>query len=265
MLFAGIDLGSRTIKIVLIDGNGKDIVSSGAVDQGIKQSERADELFEKVLFYTGASRADVGKIVATGYGRNAISWADTTVTEITCQARGTRQGHPDARTIVDIGGQDSKVISLDKNGAVRDFVMNDRCASGTGRFIEIVAQRLERGIDEVGFMAARAVGASIISSMCAVFAESEIVGLLAAGEPPENIIAGVEKSIAKRVASMAGRKVEEPVIFTGGVALVPGMKEALAEAFESAITVAERPRLTAALGAALLAAGRSEIYAKNIK
>lgn len=262
MLFAGIDAGSRTIKVVLIDDDMR-IVASGLADQGVRQARLAYELFNKVLLEAGADRSAVEKISATGYGRNALDWVDLTVTEITCQAHGIKYRYPYARTIVDIGGQDSKLIRLDSRGAVRDFTMNDRCAAGTGRFLEIVANRLEVDLEELGVMAGKAVQASVISSMCAVFAETEIVGLLAAEESPENIAAGVQHSIAKRVVSMAGSKTDEPVIFTGGVALVPGMDQALAAAFGCNIVVAEKPQLTAALGAALMAADAGKINDDN--
>ena len=192
-------------------------------------------------------------IVATGYGRDAVEFADTTITEITCQARGVRFSAPNARTVVDIGGQDSKLLRLDPDGRVRDFSMNDRCAAGTGRFMEMVAARLEIELSGIGGVAARAKKAVAISSMCAVFAETEIVGLLAAGEKPANIIAGVQAAIAARIAAMAGREVAEQVIFTGGVALVPGMDRALAKALGHPVKVAANPQFTCALGAALMA------------
>jgi predicted CoA-substrate-specific enzyme activase len=265
MFYAGVDAGSRTIKVALFDETTMSVVASGVRDQGIGQADRAYELFESVLSGAGADHDDVGRIIATGYGRNALLWADTAVTEITCQARGIKEGYPDVRTIIDIGGEDSKLIRLDRSGAVRDFAMNDRCAAGTGRFLEIAAKRLDKRLLDLGRMSANADAPAAISSMCAVFAESEIVGLLAADESPENIIAGVERSIAKRVVSMAGTKVEEPVVFTGGVALVPGMKEALQEALGLKVTVADSPQLTAAYGAAVIAALSGELYAKNIK
>jgi predicted CoA-substrate-specific enzyme activase len=157
-------------------------------------------------------------------------------------------------TIIEIGGQDSKLIRMDAKGAVRDFAMNDRCAAGTGRFLEIVAGRLDLSLSKLGEVAARSRKPAAISSMCAVFAETEIVGLLASGVPPEDIIAGVQLSIAKRVVAMAGRSVEEPVVFTGGVALVPGMADALRQALQKPVSIAPHPQFTGALGAAILAA-----------
>ena len=203
-------------------------VAAGVVDQGIDQDRLALDLLEKLLHEQGLRRDDVGAVVATGYGRKLVRTADTTVTEITCQARGVRHRVPDARTIVDIGGQDSKLVRLKENGAVADFVMNDRCAAGTGRFLEMLAAQLGTPFHELESLVARSRAPAVISSMCVVFAESEIVGLLAAGVLPEDIVTGVQTAIATRIAAMTGRNLAEPILFTGGVALVPGMGDALA-------------------------------------
>lgn len=253
MVFAGVDAGSRSIKVLFVDGTTLDVIAAGMVDQGVEQDVLAHDLFDRLLREASLSRADVVKTVATGYGRNRVSFADTTITEITCHACGVRRVVPDVMTIVEIGGQDSKLIRLNGKGSVRDFAMNDRCAAGTGRFLEIVATRLAVPLDALGDMAARASRPAAISSMCAVFAETEIVGLLAAGTPPEEIVAGVQQSVAKRVASMAGRSVDDPVVFTGGVALIPGMPEALSAVLCKPVRVAPAPQMTGALGAAILA------------
>lgn len=254
MITAGIDAGSRMIKVVLWDAGTGAVLASAQVEQGVQQARLAREAFDEVLRRAGLAAVAVARTMATGYGRNAIEWADTTLTEITCHARGVRHQVPDARTVIDIGGQDSKLIRLDADGRVRDFMMNDRCAAGTGRFLEIVAERLELPLADLGAAAARAERPSVISSMCVVFAETEIVGLLSAGERPEDIVAGVQDAMASRVASMAGHRLDEPVVFTGGVALIPGMDRALADALGWPVRVAPDPRLTGALGAALLAA-----------
>jgi len=143
MICAGIDAGSRAIKGVLFDSDRSLVLTSVLGDQGVEQERLASELFQELLREAGVTRAEVGGVIATGYGRNAIRFADTTVTEITCHARGVHRLAPAARTIVEIGGQDSKVISLDERGHVRDFAMNDRCAAGTGRFLETLAARLK--------------------------------------------------------------------------------------------------------------------------
>jgi predicted CoA-substrate-specific enzyme activase len=251
MIYAGIDAGSRAIKVVLVDG--AQVVAAGQADQGIEQDRLACELFDTVLADAGADRSDVRRIVATGYGRNAVHLADTTITEITCHAVGVRQLVPEAQTVIDIGGQDSKLVRLDKNGKVRDFAMNDRCAAGTGRFLEVVAGRLEVSLDALGDMGARSRAPAAISSMCVVFAETEIIGLLTAAVAREDIVAGVQAAIAARIVAMAGRSVEPPIVFTGGVAQISGMDSALQKALGQPVVVSPRPQMTGALGAALLA------------
>jgi predicted CoA-substrate-specific enzyme activase len=255
MICAGIDAGSRTIKVVVIAGDPPSILGVGVTDQGIRQPERALALLDEVAAKAGLRRNDIGRIVATGYGRDSVDIANTTITEITCHARGVRHVMPSARTVIDIGGQDSKLLRLDPAGTVHDFVMNDRCAAGTGRFLEVVSARLETPLDRLGALAQQAASPAAISSMCVVFAETEIIGLLATGNEPADIAAGVQASIASRVAAMAGHRVAEPIAFTGGVALVAGMDAALSSALSRPVTVVPTPQLTGALGAALLAAG----------
>lgn len=160
---------------------------------------------------------------------------------------------PDTRTIIDIGGQDSKLILLDNSGHVHDFVINDRCAAGTGRFLEIVAQRLELDLQDLGGFASRTVEPAVISNICAVFAETEIIGLLGGGRQREDIVAGIEKAIASRIHAMAARPLNKPVVLTGGVALVGGIPQALEVALGVEIDIAPCPLLTAAIGAAIVA------------
>ena len=256
MICAGIDAGSRAIKIVLIDATSPQVIAKGLADQGVEQDKLASELFESVLKSKAINKKDVAAIVATGYGRNAVSIADTTITEITCHAVGVRQLVPKAMTVIDIGGQDSKLLRLDTSGKVRDFAMNDRCAAGTGRFLEIVAQRLGVELESLGRMAAKSRSPAAISSMCVVFAETEIIGLLASGTASEDIVAGVQAAIAARIIGMAGRNIEPPVIFTGGVAMISGMDAALKSALGQKVTVSPDPQMTGALGAAILASDR---------
>jgi predicted CoA-substrate-specific enzyme activase len=253
MICAGIDAGSRAIKIILIDTENMQVTAKGLADQGVEQDRLVSALFKRVLKKNGIDKNDVAAIVATGYGRNAVSIADTTVTEITCHAVGVHNLVPDAMTVIDIGGQDSKLLRLDTAGRVRDFVMNDRCAAGTGRFLEVVAERLGVELESLGQMAANSSSPAAISSMCVVFAETEITGLLASGTASEDIVAGVQASIAARIISMAGRSAETPIIFTGGVAMVSGMTEALQTALGQNVTVSPDPQMTGALGAAILA------------
>lgn len=253
MICAGIDAGSRTIKVALVDADTFELVASGITDQGVRQEALARELFDDVLKKNGIAPDDVSRIVATGYGRNLVAFADTTVTEITCQAAGVRRLLPDAMTIIDIGGQDSKLINLDADGSVRDFAMNDRCAAGTGRFLEVVAERIGVEISSLGPVAAGSRSPARITSTCVVFAETEITGLLAAGAAPEDIVAGVQASLASRVRTLLARTAQPPVVFTGGVALLDGMVDALEAALAQPVRTAPQPQLTGALGAAIMA------------
>jgi (R)-2-hydroxyacyl-CoA dehydratese activating ATPase len=253
MICAGVDAGSRTTKVVLLDSANLGVVATGIVDQGIDQDHLAGNLLERLLRQNAIERKQVGTIVGTGYGRKLISFADKTITEITCQAWGVRHRMTDVRTVIDIGGQDSKLMRLNNDGTVGDFVMNDRCAAGTGRFLELLAMRLGVKLDHLGELAGRSRNPAIISSMCVVFAETEIIGLLASGITTADIVAGVLASIATRVAAMSSRNLASPIVLTGGVAMVPGMDAALSTILGLPISVAPQPQLTCALGAAILA------------
>ena len=257
MICGGIDAGSRAIKAVLFDTDRKEILSSGLADQGVEQERLATELFETLLRDAGLERSQISGVVATGYGRNAIRFAGTTVTEITCHARGVHQLAPDARTIIEIGGQDSKVIALEDGGRVRDFAMNDRCAAGTGRFLEMVASRLNMNWDQLTELGRQSKSPALISNTCVVFAETEIIGLLAEGKPLPDVVAGVQNAIATRVSGLAGRLAVPPVYFTGGVALQSGMVRALEDVLSCQVRVAPQPQFTGALGAAVLAGERT--------
>ncbi len=256
MITAGIDAGSRSTKVVVLDTAAGRILGRGMVDQGVAQERLAAELLDRTCGDAQISRSAIEAIIATGYGRNAVKFADTTITEITCHARGVHHLDAEVRTIIEIGGQDSKCISLEGGGRVRDFGMNDRCAAGSGRFLEMVATRLGVGLAELGELGRSSKKAALISSMCVVFAETEIIGLLAEGVPPPDIAAGVQNAIASRVAALAGRSVAPPVCFTGGVALQEGMVRALENALQCGVRVSTMPQYTGALGAAILAAER---------
>ena len=256
MMFGGIDAGSRSIKVVLFEPQEGRVVGRAIADQGLDQIRLAEEVFCRALSKAGCDRSEVVALVATGYGRKAIPFADTTITEITCHARGVHHLAPAARTIIEIGGQDSKVINLEEGGRVRDFSMNDRCAAGTGRFLEMVAQRLGVSWEALAELSRQSTRPATISNMCVVFAETEIIGLLAEGVPVPDVVAGVQNAIATRVTALAGRSFLPPVCFTGGVALQPGMAQAMAESLGHRLTVVPQPQFTGALGAALLAAER---------
>jgi predicted CoA-substrate-specific enzyme activase len=254
----GIDAGSRAIKLAIINRDNKELLCTSIEDQGIRQDQLAAQLIKSSLNANNLKSSDIEYIVATGYGRNIISTADKTVTEITCHAKGVHYIHPDAKTIIEIGGQDSKWLKLDEDGRVQDFSMNDRCAAGTGRFLEVVSNRLEVKLEELGQLAKLSTNPAKISSMCVVFAETEIIGLLASGIHTNDIIAGVQQSISNRVAAMAGRDRSEPIYFTGGVALVTGMAQSLEKSLQTKIQLVQNPQFTGALGAALLAAEYSQ-------
>ena len=253
MIYAGIDAGSRAVKIVLFDSDKKEIIDTAIADQSVKQEEDTIYVFKTLLQKNKIDRNNIAGIIATGYGRDNLSLADDTVTEITCHAKGVNFFYPAARTVIEIGGQDSKLIKLDQNGSVKDFNMNDRCAAGTGRFLEVVAERLDVNLDELGTYAEKSTSPAPISSMCVVFAETEIIGLLSVGTPPEDIIAGVQHSIVQRLLSMCGRNLNTPVVFTGGVALISGMDKMLRKTLDREIQICKKPQFTGALGAAIIA------------
>jgi len=252
MIGCGIDAGSRAMKVVLMDAANHRVISAASADQRPDQSELAIELTGQALKNGGVQANDIKRTIGTGYGRRMLTQADTTITEITCQARGVRSLLPDAQVIVDIGGQDSKIIVLDGRG-VRDFAMNDRCAAGTGQFLEMVAQRLGFSLADLGIHAGRSLQPAVINSTCAVFAETEIISLLASGMTPEDISAGVLRSVALRVAGLSHPGSTSPVIFTGGAARIQGMDKFLSQALGQPVIIPPDPVLTAARGAALFA------------
>ncbi len=257
MIVAGIDGGSRAVKTVVLDAATRRVLGRAVRDSGIPAAAIAQDCLAEACSIAGVQAADVVRLVTTGYARAAIPGAAQRVTEITCHARGVAHLLPQARAVVEIGGQDSKVMRLDAHGRVADFAMNDRCAAGTGRFLEVVATRLGTDPPGLGALVADAREGAAISSMCVVFAESEIVGLLAQGARREDIAHGVFASVATRVAALAGRDLPAPVVFTGGVALLPGFPAALEHALGLPVLLPESPQFTGALGAALMAAGLS--------
>jgi predicted CoA-substrate-specific enzyme activase len=252
MIAAGIDAGSRTLKVVLLEIASQRVLATVCTEQTPDQVELASRTLAEILERARLSESDLARVVATGYGRNLIPHAHTTVTEITCLARGARHLRPEIQTLVDIGGQDSKVIFLDAHG-VRDFAMNDRCAAGTGQYLEMVARRLAISLAELGRHAQQSTQPATISSMCAVFAETEIISLLATGKPAPDIVAGVLQSVASRVAGLAARSCAGPVGFAGGVALIRGMDHILSQTMGSPVEIMPEPQLCAARGAALIA------------
>jgi (R)-2-hydroxyacyl-CoA dehydratese activating ATPase len=252
MFYLGVDIGSITTKVVLLNKYGK-LINKATARSGYNGKDMALRLKEKILDQEGLSSDAIAATVATGYGRVTYP-ADREVSEITCQAKGVYQSFPGARTVIDIGGQDSKVIKLSSNGKVLDFAMNDKCAAGTGRFLEVMAQALEVPLEETGDLAKSARASAEISSFCTVFAESEVISHVAKGAPKADVLAGVCKSVAARIHSMTARTGLEPqLIFTGGVARNSGVADALARELGIELLIPAVPEITAALGAALLA------------
>jgi (R)-2-hydroxyacyl-CoA dehydratese activating ATPase len=251
-LVAGIDIGSATTKVVLMKSGevaGVSIMATGAGSR--RAGERA---LGAALAQAGAEKPELGFIVATGYGRGALPFVDRQVTEITCHALGAHYLKPGARTVIDIGGQDSKAIKVDSEGRSVDFVMNDKCAAGTGRFMEVMARALELDITNLAELSNQSTHPASVGSMCTVFAESEVVALVAESVPVADIVAGLHSAIAERVAVMVSRiGIEPTVVMTGGVALNGGVVQALERKLECRIVVAPDPQLVGALGAALLA------------
>ncbi len=247
----GVDIGSLTTKVVLVNEE-RNIVSWATKRSGYSGKEHAFKLIDTLLTEEDIPRDKVIKTIATGYGRITFP-ADREVSEITCQAKGVSHLFSQARTIIDIGGQDSKVIKILPGGKVIDFAMNDKCAAGTGRFLEVMANALEVEIDELGGLADKAQNTCSISSFCTVFAESEVISHVAAGASKQDIVAGVSYSVAERVAAMtAGIGLEPELVFTGGVARNGGVAKALSDHLSTDIKIPENPVITAALGAALI-------------
>ncbi|MCD6521310.1 2-hydroxyglutaryl-CoA dehydratase [Candidatus Calescamantes bacterium] len=251
-IICGIDAGSTTTKIVLREG--EKILSYTIFPTGTKVKEEIEKRLKECLEKAGRKLSDVSVVISTGYGRRLIQFADKTISEITANAKGAIWlSREKIRTIIDIGGQDSKAISLDEEGKIVNFAMNDKCAAGTGRFLEVMARVLEVGIEKMGEVSLKAEKAVNISSLCTVFAESEVISLLARGYPVPEIIAGLHRSIARRVGQLA-RKVgiREKVFFNGGGALNPGLRKALEEELQTKLIVPEIPQIVSALGATLV-------------
>ncbi|MCS7280375.1 MAG: acyl-CoA dehydratase activase [Desulfobacterota bacterium] len=258
MLVAGLDIGSITTEALLFEKE-KGIVNYTIMQTGADSKKTAEEALEKVLAYPKKSMEDLSYIIATGCGRKRATFANDTVTEITCIARGANYLFPDAKTVIDIGGQDTKVIRIDNKGRVVEFEMNDKCAAGTGRFLEVMAHALNVDIDKIGGISLKHKKEISISSICTVFAESEVISLLSEGEELEDILYGIHKAIADRTLGLINRLggIEKEVVMTGGVAKNIGVVKALESALGVEIKVYFEPQIVGALGAALIALERA--------
>ena len=249
--FSGIDLGSTMTKVVIIDEN--DEILARVIDHtGAEHRRLANKVMDQALAQSGLAFNEISFVVATGYGRIIVPFADRQITELSCHARGVFQFFPEVRLAIDIGGQDAKGLKIN-HGKLVDFIMSDKCAAGTGRFLEVIAKALGVRTEDLGTISLKSTKKVSISSLCTVFAQHEVVSRLSEGAPLEDIVAGIHDAIASRTARMAGRlKTESDVFFTGGVAKNIGVVKALEENLGRKVFVPEEPLLTGALGAALL-------------
>jgi predicted CoA-substrate-specific enzyme activase len=249
--FAGIDVGSLSTEAVVVDGAGV-MVAFSILETGANSTEAAEKALEKALEEAGVSRDQIKGMVATGYGRVSVPFADKKVTEISCHSLGAFTLYPDTGTVIDIGGQDSKVIRVGPGGKVLDFTMNDKCAAGTGRFLEVMAAKLRVPLGEMGSLSLSGRGEVRISSVCTVFAESEVVSLVAQNHPREEIIRGIHRAIVNRVWSMVRAVgVHGEVTMSGGVAKNGGVVAFMEEKLGRPMQVYKEPQIVGALGAAL--------------
>ena len=246
-------------KVVLTDKS-NNLLSSIKGPTGAEHRQLANEVMRQALAQASLQIDDISCIVATGYGRLNVPFADRQITELSCHARGVSSLFPNVRTAIDIGGQDAKCMKI-ANGRLISFVMNDKCAAGTGRFLEVTAAALDVRLEDLGDISLRATKKIEISSLCTIFAQQEVVSLISGGERLENIVAGLHDALASRIAALARRLGIEPdLVLTGGVAKNTGMVAAMKESLGCDILVPEEPLITGALGAAILA---KEIYMKT--
>ena len=260
MYFAGVDIGSTMTKVALIDES-SNLMSAVKGPTGPEHRQLANEVMRQALEKVSLQIDDISCIVATGYGRVNVPFADRQITELSCHARGVSSIFPNVRTAIDIGGQDAKCMKID-NGRLISFVMNDKCAAGTGRFLEVTAATLGIKLEDMGDIALKATKRIQISNLCTIFAQQEVVALLSRGERLEDIVAGLHNALASRVAALAQRLGIEPdLVLTGGGAKNTGMVRAVKESLGRELLVPEEPLLTGALGAAILA---GETYMKAV-
>ncbi len=252
-LAAGVDVGSTQTKAVIVEENGGvRVVARALVDTGANVQKAAENGFLTACREAGISPQQIGFVVGTGYGRYKIAFGNTQMTEISCHARGAHFLFPNTRTVIDMGGQDSKAISLGEGGEVRDFVMNDKCAAGTGRFLSNAADVMGISLDQVGPLSLEGKQPVKITTVCTVFVESDILSYLAQGKKPPDILSGVHLAIARRTVSLARRVPIEPEItLTGGVARNIGMVRALEAVLGARLQVSPEAHFTGAIGAAL--------------
>jgi predicted CoA-substrate-specific enzyme activase len=260
---AGVDVGSTQTKAVIVDESRK-IVGRSLIATGANVTRAGENAFVKAYEDAGLPRTAVGYVVGTGYGRYKVTFGDAQITEITCHARGAQSLFPATRTVLDMGGQDTKAIKVGPDGSVVDFSMNDKCAAGTGRFLSAAADVTGVGLDEIGALSLQAKTPVRLTSVCTVFVESDIMSYLAQKKTIEDILGGVHKAIATRTMSLVRRVgVEEEVTFTGGVSRNIGMVRALEEVLKTPINVSYEGHFMGAIGAALFALERAQATAQG--
>lgn len=248
----GLDVGSTTTKGVMVDEQ-SNVLASHLRTTGASAAASVAEVLAELKTQSGISVKEC-RIVGTGYGRAIVEAADLNITEITCHSVGVNALNPDIRLLIDVGGQDSKVIRIGQNGRPTDFELNDKCSAGTGRFLEVMARVLEISMDELGPLALKSGSPCTISSTCTVFAESEVIGRIGSGDSPADIAAGVHVAMAGKIGALSKRVgVVKPIGVTGGVALNPAFRHYLAQKLDAELWQPENPQLTGALGAAILA------------
>jgi predicted CoA-substrate-specific enzyme activase len=253
-VFIGIDIGSRNTKLVAFDAVLNKILHSAISESGVNSQHTVKVMFEQTLDVLQLTEQDVSKIYTTGYGRKVFK-TDKTVSEIRCHAMGVQFYVPEVKTIIDIGGQDSKLISLDENKHIKDFIMNDKCAAGTGRFLEMVALRLGVRCEELSNLASFSRNKIHLTNTCVVFAESEIVGMIAEGASSSDLARAVNVSIAERITAQLNQLgCKPPVVFTGGVALNSDLGDLISKQIGNDVLLPPHPEITGALGAAIIAA-----------
>ena len=254
--FAGLDSGSTSTDVVIIDRNCR-IVSQSIIATGAGAEKGAQKCLRLALDEAHLNYDDIANVVTTGYGREYIKTGDESITEISCHAKGAHFLDPSVHTVIDIGGQDSKVIVLNNDGSVANFVMNDKCAAGTGRFIEAMARALGLSLDEISALGLSCGEDITISSMCTVFAESEVVSLVAQNKSVNDIVYGLDKSVAAKIGALASRlHTQNEWMMTGGVAQNRGIVKALESRLGIKLRISDKAQLCGALGAALYAAGK---------
>jgi predicted CoA-substrate-specific enzyme activase len=254
MIVAGCDIGSLSAKAVIMEMN--KILGSGIMRAGTNPIESAHQVLQTALCNSNLSMDDIKVVVTTGYGKEMVPFANATESEIVCHARGAFWNHPGTRTVIDIGGQDAKAMRLDENGKVIRYLYNDKCASGTGRFLEVMAEALEVKLEDMGKISALSTEKVVLSNQCVIFAETEVVSLVNEGKEVPDIIKGLHNAMAGRVAAMAfSIGVEDDIVMTGGVAKNSGLFEALSHSLKKPLKAMNGidPQINGALGAALIA------------